>query len=195
MSDYLTAALERNAAALEKARAIRQARPKHRVTVPTIGEVGTKWSAHEHETVARMIAEGCSYAEISRALDRHPDTISRYCSQKGIQPGKRAHRKITEPDEVIIQEYLGGASTIQIANKYGMTDGVVTYVLKRNNIPRRSQSDAERLRRMRARAQAVAAATAEGKRLAARIFQLDYETQNELHALLIRATKLAGGGV
>lgn len=41
----------------------------------------------------------------------------------------------------------------------------------------------------------VADATAEGKRLAARIFQLDYETQNELHALLIRATKLAGGGV
>jgi len=43
--------------------------------------------------------------------------------------------------------------------------------------------------------QAVAHATAEGKRLAARIFNLDYETQNELHALLIRATKLAGGGV
>ena len=30
-------------------------------------------------------------------------------------------------------------------------------------------------------------------RFAARIFQIDYETQAELHALLIRATKLAGG--
>mgnify|MGYP006921424314 CR=1 FL=1 len=40
---------------------------------------------------------------------------------------------------------------------------------------------------------AVAENTAEGKRLAARIFQLDFETQSELHALLIRATKLAGG--
>lgn len=43
--------------------------------------------------------------------------------------------------------------------------------------------------------QMLAETTAEGKRLAARIFNLDYETQNELHALLIRATKLAGGGV
>jgi len=41
--------------------------------------------------------------------------------------------------------------------------------------------------------QAVAAATQEGKRLAARVFQIDYDTQAELHALLIRATKLAGG--
>lgn len=43
--------------------------------------------------------------------------------------------------------------------------------------------------------QKLAATTAEGKRLAARIFQIDYETQAELHALLVRATKLAGGGV
>jgi len=41
--------------------------------------------------------------------------------------------------------------------------------------------------------QKLAATTAEGKRLAARVFQLDYDTQAELHALLIRATKLAGG--
>lgn len=41
--------------------------------------------------------------------------------------------------------------------------------------------------------QKQAATTAEGKRLAARIFQIDYDTQAELHALLIRATKLAGG--
>lgn len=43
--------------------------------------------------------------------------------------------------------------------------------------------------------QRLAATTAEGKRLAARIFQLDVDTQAELHALLIRATQLAGGGV
>lgn len=41
--------------------------------------------------------------------------------------------------------------------------------------------------------QAIAAKTAEGKRLAARVFELDYETQAELHDLLVRATKLAGG--
>lgn len=41
--------------------------------------------------------------------------------------------------------------------------------------------------------QAVAHATAEGKRLAARIFQLNFDTQAELHALLMRATELAGG--
>jgi len=39
----------------------------------------------------------------------------------------------------------------------------------------------------------VSEATAEGKALAARIFQLNFDTQAELHALLIRATKLAGG--
>ena len=41
--------------------------------------------------------------------------------------------------------------------------------------------------------QAIAAKTSEGKRLAARVFELDYETQAELHDLLVRATKLAGG--
>jgi transcriptional regulator with XRE-family HTH domain len=43
--------------------------------------------------------------------------------------------------------------------------------------------------------QRLAATTAEGKRLAARLFQLDYDTQAELHALLVKATKLAGGGI
>ena len=39
----------------------------------------------------------------------------------------------------------------------------------------------------------VSEATAEGKALAAKIFKLNFDTQAELHALLMRATELAGG--
>ena len=40
---------------------------------------------------------------------------------------------------------------------------------------------------------AVAEKTDEGKALAAKIFKLNFDRQAELHALLTRATELAGG--
>lgn len=162
MTDALAAALERNRIAAEKARAAREAKPKYRCPpIPITGEIGAKWPAADHITVRRMAEDGKTGEEIGRAIGRHADTVSRYCDQQGIPLFKRSARKLRVPDAVICEEYLDGASSIMLANKYGVTDGAIINVLIRNDVKRRSMTEAERLRRVRDAAAEYAARRAE----------------------------------
>lgn len=138
-----------------KARAVREAKPKHRQPpAPATGEIGSRWSNEERATIERMAADQKTAYEIARAVGRNDKTICRYCQEQGIALFKPPPRKLRVPDAVICREYLDGASTIQLANKYGVTYGGIVSCLKRNNVPRRSLTDAERMRQMRERADA-----------------------------------------
>ena len=138
-----------------KAQAAREAKPKHRQPpAPSTGEVGARWSNEERATIERMAADQKTAYEIARAVGRNDKTICRYCQEQGIALFKHSPRKLRVPDAVICREYLDGASTIQLANKYDVTYGGIVSCLKRNNVPRRSLTDAERMRQMRERADA-----------------------------------------
>lgn len=153
--DALAVALASVEERLAKARAKRAAMPKHRQPpAPSTGEVGSRWSNEERATIERMAADQKTAYEIARAVGRNDKTICRYCQEQGIALFKHSPRKLRVPDAVICREYLDGASTIQLANKYGVTYGGIVSCLKRNNVPRRSLTDAERMRQMRERADA-----------------------------------------
>ena len=82
--DPLALALERNAAALAKARAERAAKPSRRAACApsrTVRKntVGVTWPAEKHETVQSLAAQNEPYSVIARIVGAHPDTISDYC--------------------------------------------------------------------------------------------------------------------
>lgn len=99
---------------------------------------------------SKMIAAGKTLKETALAVGHGPNRLSellRACGvviHRGGVPGNNARADL--PESQICEEYVAGASELLLSRRYGCSRLPITKILVRNNVTRRSSSDANYLR-------------------------------------------------
>ena len=99
---------------------------------------------------ASAILAGELLINIAARIGINPDVLSKKLRARGIVIPKRVpagHNKLTNlPEKLIIDEYLRGISELALAQQFKISRGTIAKILIRNNIIRRTGSEANFLR-------------------------------------------------
>lgn len=94
----------------------------------------------------KLMSEGQETSDVARLLGCNPDTLSKALRARGLAVIHKkciAHNKINNlPEQEIISRYFSGESEKSLAQNFNISRTVIRRVLRYNNIPIRSRSDA-----------------------------------------------------
>ena len=104
------------------------------------------------DQVFSLYDDGLSFNEISKIVGVGKETIRKHFKMNGCVARKTAQGRPSPntinnlPEESICNDYMSGVSENELSKRHLTSRAVISRILKKNNVPRRNQSESEYLK-------------------------------------------------